>query len=183
MLLIIILWYQCRYYSYRINQIFFYLKRCSSSKILLIKRSYPNFDFFTGVSCNLYWGNTQITYGTYVVIEYVNCTKNFKKTAIYWNIVKPYISDMQFCNLTITINVICDWICQKVSCSHRHSFKSHFSLPLDKYNNRLTVHTYTFAKASMVCFYWGLIHGAVWHPLMLGWSVNGSNLPGQADSQ
>ena len=25
--------------------------------------------------------------------------------------------------------------------------------------------------------------GPVWHPQMLGWSVNGSNLPGQADSR
>ena len=24
---------------------------------------------------------------------------------------------------------------------------------------------------------------SAWHPRMLGWSVNGSNLPGQADSQ
>ena len=29
----------------------------------------------------------------------------------------------------------------------------------------------------------GLIHGPVWHPRMLGWFVNGSNLPGQAASQ
>ena len=63
-----------------------------------------------------------------------------------------------------------------------HSFKSHFSWLFDRYNNRLTVHAYTIAKGSTVCFYWGLIHGPVWRPRMLGWSVNGSNLPGQADS-
>ena len=42
---------------------------------------------------------------------------------------------------------------------------------------------HTIAKASTVCFYRGLIHGPVCHPRMLRWSVNGSNLPGQADSQ
>ena len=54
---------------------------------------------------------------------------------------------------------------------YAHSFKSHFSPPLDRYNNWLTVHAYTIAKASTVCFYWGLIHGPVWHPWVLGWSV------------
>ena len=68
-------------------------------------------------------------------------------------------------------------------CLFAHSFKSHFLPPLDRYNNRLTVHAYTIAKASMVCFYLGLIPGLLWHPCMFGWSVNGSNLPGQADSQ
>ena len=72
-------------------------------------------------------------------------------------------------------------ICQKGS--YTHSFKSHFSQPFDRYNNRLTVHAYTIAKASTVCFYWGLIHGPVWRPRILGWSVNGSNLPSQADSR
>ena len=64
---------------------------------------------------------------------------------------------------------------------YAHSFKSHFSPPLDRYNNRLTVHAYTIAKASTVCFYWGLIHGPVWRPWVLRWSVNDSNLPSQAD--
>ena len=64
-----------------------------------------------------------------------------------------------------------------------HNFKSHFSPPLDRYSNKLTVHAYTIAKASTVCFYWGLIHGPVWHPRVLGWSVNGSNLPGQAENR
>ena len=64
-----------------------------------------------------------------------------------------------------------------------HSFKSHFSPPFDRYNNRLTVHAYTIAKASKVYFYWGLIHEPVWCPRVLRWSVNGSNLPGKTDSQ
>ena len=66
---------------------------------------------------------------------------------------------------------------------YMHSFKSHFSQPFDRYNNRLTVHACIIAKASTVYFYWGLIHGPVWHPRMLRWSVNGSNLPSQADSR
>ena len=66
---------------------------------------------------------------------------------------------------------------------YMHSFRSHFSQSFDRYNNRPTVHACTIAKTSTVCFYWGLIHGPVWHPWVLGWSVNGSNLPGQADSQ
>ena len=33
-----------------------------------------------------------------------------------------------------------------------HSFKSHFSPPLNRCNNRLTVCAYTIAKASMVSF-------------------------------
>ena len=64
-----------------------------------------------------------------------------------------------------------------------HSFKSHFSPPLDRYNNRLTVHANTIAKASTICFYWGLSHWPVWRPLVLGWSVNSSTLPSQADNR
>ena len=66
---------------------------------------------------------------------------------------------------------------------YTYSFRSHFSWSFDRNNNRLTVHACTIAKASTVCFNWGLIHGLVWHPQVLGRSVNGSNLPGQADSQ
>ena len=66
---------------------------------------------------------------------------------------------------------------------YAHNFKTHFSPPLDRYNNRLTFHAYTIAKASTVCFYWGLIHGPVWHPWVLGWSVNGSSLLSQADNR
>ena len=66
---------------------------------------------------------------------------------------------------------------------YMHNFKSHFSPPFNRYNNRLTYHAYTIAKGSMVYFYWGLIHGPVCCLWMLGWSVSGSNLPGQADSQ
>ena len=53
---------------------------------------------------------------------------------------------------------------------HAHSFKSHFSPPFNRYNNRLTVHVYTIARSSMVCFYWGLIHGPVWRRRMLRWA-------------
>ena len=60
---------------------------------------------------------------------------------------------------------------------YAHNFKSHFSLPFDRYNNRLTVHACTIAKDSTVYFYWGLIHRPVWHPPVLRWSVNSSNLP------
>ena len=63
------------------------------------------------------------------------------------------------------------------------SFKFHFSPPFDRYNNRLTIHAYTIVEGLTVYFYLGLIHGPVWHPPVLGWSVHGSNLPGQADSR
>ena len=65
-------------------------------------------------------------------------------------------------------------------CTH---FKSHFSPPFDRYNNKLTVHACTIAKGSTVYFYGGLIHGLFWHPSVLGWSVNSSNFPSQADSR
>ena len=55
---------------------------------------------------------------------------------------------------------------------YAHNVKSHFSPPFDRYNNILTVRACTIAKGSMV-FFSGL----------LGWSVNGSNLPDQADSR
>ena len=64
-----------------------------------------------------------------------------------------------------------------------HSFKSYFSLPFNKYNNRLTLHAYTIAKGSTVYFYRDLIHRPVCCPRVPGWSVNSSNLPGQAGSQ
>ena len=55
-------------------------------------------------------------------------------------------------------------------------------LPFDRHSNRLTVHACTITKGSMVYFYWGLIHRLVWHPSVLGRSVNSSKFPGQADS-
>ena len=55
-------------------------------------------------------------------------------------------------------------------------------LPFNRHRNRLTVHAFTIIKGSMVYFYWGLIHRPVWHPSVLGWSVNSSKFPGQADS-
>ena len=71
----------------------------------------------------------------------------------------------------------CDQICQKgLIRSHTHSFEYHFSWPFDRYNNRLTVYAYIIAKSSTVCFYWCLIHGPVWHPWVLRWSENDSNL-------
>ena len=65
---------------------------------------------------------------------------------------------------------------------YTHSFKSHFSLPFNRYNHRLKVHAYTIVKGSTIYFYWGLIHRPVWCPPVLGWSVKGSNLPNQTDS-
>ena len=70
---------------------------------------------------------------------------------------------------------------KRVLCAQ--SFKSHFSPPFDRYNNRLTIHAYTIAKGSKVYFYWGFIHRPVWHPRVLRCSLNCSNLPGQADSR
>ena len=65
---------------------------------------------------------------------------------------------------------------------YAHNFKSQFSPPFDRYNNRLTAHACIIAKGSTVYFYWGLFHGPVRRPSVLGWSVNGSNFPGQTDS-
>ena len=64
-----------------------------------------------------------------------------------------------------------------------HSFRSHFLWSFDRNNNRATVHACTIAKSSAVWFYWGLIYRPVWCPQVLGWSVNSSNLPSQADSR
>ena len=36
---------------------------------------------------------------------------------------------------------------------YAHSFKSHFSPPFDRYNNRLTVDAYTIAKGLKAYFY------------------------------
>ena len=66
---------------------------------------------------------------------------------------------------------------------YAHNFKSYFSPPFDRYNNRLIVHACTIAKDSTVYFYWCLIRGPIWRPPVLGWSVNGSNFPGQADNR
>ena len=66
---------------------------------------------------------------------------------------------------------------------YAHNLKSYFSPPFDKYNNRLTTHACIIAKVLTVYFYWGIIHRSVWCSLVHEWSVNGSNLPGQADSQ
>ena len=61
---------------------------------------------------------------------------------------------------------------------YAHIFKPHFSPPFDRYNNRLTVHVYTIARSSMVCF-----PRPVSRPGVLLWPLSHSNLPGQADSQ
>ena len=66
---------------------------------------------------------------------------------------------------------------------YTHSFKSHFLIPFDRCNNRPTVHVYTIPKGLTVCFYWGFVFKLVWCSQVLGWSLNGSTLPGQADSQ
>ena len=52
---------------------------------------------------------------------------------------------------------------------YTHSFRSYFSQQFDRYNNRSTVHACTIAKASTVCFYWGLLHGPDWCPRMCEW--------------
>ena len=45
------------------------------------------------------------------------------------------------------------WLYLPKGVLYAHSFKSHFLPPLNRYNNRLTVHAYTIANASTVCFY------------------------------
>ena len=47
---------------------------------------------------------------------------------------------------------ICDCICQN-GVLYAHNFKSQFSPPFDRYNNRLTVHAHTIGKGSTVYFY------------------------------
>ena len=73
----------------------------------------------------------------------------------------------------------CDQICQKGSYTCKVSSLTYHCHSTDTMH-RLTVHAYIIAKGSTVCFYWCLIHGPVWCSPVLGWSVNGSNLPGQA---
>ena len=77
----------------------------------------------------------------------------------------------------------CDQIYHKGSYTCIRTFRSYFSWSFDIYNNRPTVHACTIAKASTVCFYWDLIHGPIWRPRMLWWSVNVSNFPSQEDSR
>ena len=50
-----------------------------------------------------------------------------------------------FCNIPINHNFILFIIVNEFAKSvlYAHSFKSQFPLPLDRYNNRLTVHAYT----------------------------------------
>ena len=85
------------------------------------------------------------------------------------------------CVSLVTSLYIYDQICQKGSYTRTVSGLTFHYHSTDSYNNRPTVHACTIAKSSMVCFYWGLIHGPAWRPRMLRWSVNGSNLPSQAD--
>ena len=65
---------------------------------------------------------------------------------------------------------------------YTQSFKSHFLPWFDGYKNRLTVHVYTIVRCLTVWFYCGLIHKPAWCPQVFRWSLNGSNLNGQADS-
>ena len=106
----------------------------------------------------------------------------------YTNILRWYICMLTYISMQLTlVNALMLYIYMwpnlpKGSYTHTVSSLLHFSSPFDWYNNRLTVDAYTIAKGLTVYFYLGLIHGPVWHPWMLGWSVNGSNFPGQADS-
>ena len=45
------------------------------------------------------------------------------------------------------------------------------------------IYVYTIAKGLTIYFYWDFILKPVLWPRVLGWSLNYSNLPGQADSQ
>ena len=58
----------------------------------------------------------------------------------YFNVIHTsYIEYTLNCNKS----EICDQIWQKGYCTYMHNFKSHFSLPLNGYNNRLADHVYT----------------------------------------
>ena len=64
---------------------------------------------------------------------------------------------------------------------YTHSFKSHFSPPFDRHNTKLTVDMAVMAKSTAVCFHWGFFLQPVWRTRVLGCSINGPILPGQAD--
>ena len=61
--------------------------------------------------------------------------------------------------------------------------KTHFSLPSVSYINVPTAHLFNTAKAWTVYFHSGLFLKPVWYPQVLGWPLNGSIFPWQADSQ
>jgi len=77
---------------------------------------------------------------------------------------------------------ICDQICQNQPSLHqvtRHTFH-HQSIvtPME-----LTIHLYTIANDSLVCFSWHCFLWPVWHAWVLGWSSNGSCVNRQVTTQ
>ena len=69
------------------------------------------------------------------------------------------------------ISRVCLYVIRFAKGSHTHacSFKSHFSMPFNRYNSRLTVHVYIIPRSPMVCFYWSLIYRPFWHLWVFGW--------------
>jgi len=63
------------------------------------------------------------------------------------------------------------------------SDKAHFSPPINCYTNELTIHVYTIANNSLVCFSWGCFLRPVWWAQVLGWSSNGSGVNRQVFTQ
>ena len=68
------------------------------------------------------------------------------------------------------------------SASFVHNFNVHFSPPPDGYNNRANSSCVYYSQKFNSVLLLRLFLQPVWHPQLLGWSINGCILPGQADS-
>ena len=68
----------------------------------------------------------------------------FSRVTCKWH--KKFVQKLA-CHMCVNVKL-------KLSCTvYVCSFKSHFSLPFDRYNNRLTVYAYTIYKGAVVYFY------------------------------
>ena len=56
---------------------------------------------------------------------------------------------------------------------YTRSFKTHFLLPFVSYIIWPTAHVFNTAECWTVCFHSGLFFKPVWHPQVLGWTLNG----------
>jgi len=66
---------------------------------------------------------------------------------------------------------------------HTHNGKANFSPIFNLYINELTIHVCIIAIVFLVCIFWSLFLGPVWHAPVLKWSSNGSGLTRQAPTR
>ena len=71
------------------------------------------------------------------------------------------------------------WLDLRKAGFHAHNGRSHFSLLIHSFTNRLTFHASLSGKSLPVCFSWGLFYRPVRRPRVCGWTSQHCGWPEQ----